>query len=750
MKINNYIVLLVIFVFSSVVKADDEEETTSLDITGDEEELELIPGPVTCEYKKKDLNESYDVDSDISINCNGDCSTCISNHDGVTISEGVVEITTAGTYIVGGNLEGQLRIAATKDDFIHLVLNNANITSFDGPAIFGSKADKVTITLVGENLLNDPANYTLVDEDDEPDACLFIDSDLAINGSGNLTVIGNYKDAIRCKKDLRIVNGTINVQSAVDKGIKVKNSLCIKDGNINVNSTDTGIKVTRDDDAEKGYIVIDGGNVVVSSGNDGIHAETHLTINDGFIDIQKSGEGLEGQMIDILGGEIHIISSDDGINASKVGSSNEDDMGPMGGPMGGPMDDMQGMNSMNRTESMRGPMGGSMGGSMGGPMRDMQGMNSMNRTESMGPGGMSPPNGMPGGMPGGKSSEVDSSVYINIVGGKLYITSKGNDVDGIDSNGVLYIGGDAEVYVSVEGGDIYGNMAALDAEGTNAIVPGSTVFATGGGKNSMGGKNNMGSNKNNGMNGNDNFNNRPRFNETENNMNDFFDENRIDKDFIDENTTDSIDNEDSKDNENKKDTSEEQNNIENKSENEMIISNAVNEENTKNTEKKIVKKPKKIIIKKCKPKNISKVKPQAPPQQQFEGMDDNKNMNFTMPDNMNGHNGNMNFTMHDNMNGGMGGGMGSESGIVLQPYIQTSIDTQEAGTEISIIDNENDKTIISYTPEISYASILVSTPKLVEGKEYTIIAGDFTQTITASSPSSSEEIEPPSVTSHSN
>jgi len=725
MKINNFIILLIIFAISGLVKADDEEETTSLDITGDEEELELIPGPVTCEYKKKDLNESYDVDSDISINCNGDCSTCISNHDGVTISEGVVEITTAGTYIVGGNLEGQLRIAATKDDFIHLVLNNANITSFDGPAIFGSKADKVTITLVGENLLNDPANYTLVDEDDEPDACLFIDSDLAINGSGNLTVIGNYKDAIRCKKDLRIVNGTINVQSAVDKGIKVKNSLCIKDGNINVNSTDTGIKVTRDDDAEKGYIVIDGGNVVVSSGNDGIHAETHLTINDGFIDIQKSGEGLEGQMIDILGGEIHIISSDDGINASKVGTLNEDDMGPMGGPMGGPMDDMQGMNSMNRTESM-------------------------------GPGGMSPPNGMPGGMPGGKSSEVDSSVYINIVGGKLYITSKGNDVDGIDSNGVLYIGGDAEVYVNVEGGNIYGNMAALDAEGTNAIVPGSTVFATGGGKNSMGGKNNiggrnnMGSNKNNGMNGNDNFNNRPRFNETENNMNDFFDENRIDKDFIDENTTDSIDNEDSKDNENKKDTSEEQNNIENKSENEMIISNAVNEENTKNTEKKIVKKPKKIIIKKCKPKNISKVKPQAPPQQQFEGMDDNKNMNFTMPDNMNGHNGNMNFTMHDNMNGGMGGGMGSESGVVLQPYIQTSIDTQEAGTEISIIDNENDNTIISYTPEISYASILVSTPKLVEGKEYTIIAGDFTQTITASSPSSSEEIEPPSVTSHSN
>jgi len=31
-------------------------------------------------------------------------------------------------------------------------------------------------------------------------------------------------------------------------------------------------------------------------------------------------------------------------------------------------------------------------------------------------------------------------------------------------------------------------MAALDVEGTNVIVPGSTVFATSGGRNSMDGK----------------------------------------------------------------------------------------------------------------------------------------------------------------------------------------------------------------------------------------------------------------------
>jgi len=92
---------------------------------------------------------------------------------------------------------------------------------------------------------------------------------------------------------------------------------------IDINSTNTAIKVTKDTDATKGYIVVDGGNIAVSTEKDGIHAETHLTIRDGYINVLKSKEGIEGQMIDILGGEVHVLATNDGINASKITNSTE-------------------------------------------------------------------------------------------------------------------------------------------------------------------------------------------------------------------------------------------------------------------------------------------------------------------------------------------------------------------------------------------------------------------------------------------
>lgn len=57
--------------------------------------------------------------------------------------------------------------------------------------------------------------------------------------------------------------------------------------------------------------------------------ETHLTINEGYIDDNDSEERLEGQTIDIIGGETHINTNDDRINTSKIRSSN-DEFGPGG------------------------------------------------------------------------------------------------------------------------------------------------------------------------------------------------------------------------------------------------------------------------------------------------------------------------------------------------------------------------------------------------------------------------------------
>ncbi|MBQ8992525.1 MAG: carbohydrate-binding domain-containing protein, partial [Turicibacter sp.] len=55
---------------------------------------------------------------------------------------------------------------------------------------------------------------------------------------------------------------------------------------------------------------------IISSGDDGIHADTTLEINGGTIDIKKSYEGLESVTLTINDGNIHLTASDDGMNAA--------------------------------------------------------------------------------------------------------------------------------------------------------------------------------------------------------------------------------------------------------------------------------------------------------------------------------------------------------------------------------------------------------------------------------------------------
>ncbi|ORX78275.1 hypothetical protein BCR32DRAFT_270163 [Anaeromyces robustus] len=383
--------------------------------------LKLIGGPVKCEYNEKDEDIKYDINSDNVIDCKGNTCT-VKGKGGVTATQGLVTITNSGNYIVQGDLQGQILVNANEKDYIHLILNNANIVSNQGPAINGVQANKISLTLVGDNSLVDSLNYSTGEKD--PDACLFTKTDFSINGDGKLDITGNFGNAIHCTKDLKFVNGNINILSAKEKGIQAKNSVCVKDANLNINSTNSAIKVTRQDKPEKGYVTFDNGNVTITTENDAIHAETHFTLNGGYVDIKKCLEGVEAQMIDILGGELHINAIDDGINASKVQKKSEKLHPPMPAP--GDMD----------------------------------------------PNSPPPP-------PPEFPYERDGNIYINIVGGKTFITVHNPDGenDGIDSNGLVYTGGDAELYVDIFNGELFGPIGAVDAAGDNSIVPGATFVA---------------------------------------------------------------------------------------------------------------------------------------------------------------------------------------------------------------------------------------------------------------------------------
>jgi hypothetical protein len=237
-------------------------------------------------------------------------STAAVTGSGATVNGSTVTITAAGVYRISGTLtDGQITVDAANAD-VTLILNGANITNADGPAIYVANADNTTITLADntQNTLTDGTTYNLGTAT-EPDAAVFSHDDLFIDGNGALTVNAHYKNGIASKDDLTIVSGNITV-SAVNDGIKGRDSVVIQGGAINVTAGGDGIKATNDVNVAKGYVTISGGIITITSAVDGIQAETALTISGGSIAATVTGRGLTaGTDVTISAGTIGVTNS---------------------------------------------------------------------------------------------------------------------------------------------------------------------------------------------------------------------------------------------------------------------------------------------------------------------------------------------------------------------------------------------------------------------------------------------------------
>ena len=236
-------------------------------------------------YSEEDLNTSWDQSSSTIITLNG--SEAKVEGSGANYSDGKVNITSSGTYVLSGKFTGQVYIDAKDSAVVHLILNGVEINSESGPAIYAADGKKVILTLAEstENTLSDTSNYTFADGEDEPDATLFIKNDLVINGSGTLKVNANYKTAIKTKDTLAIISGNFDLTS-VDNAVRAKDALTVEAGTFKVNATGKGFT-----------------------------SDGELNIYGGDINIEKSEEGLEGLTVEIYGGNVDISTTDDGINA---------------------------------------------------------------------------------------------------------------------------------------------------------------------------------------------------------------------------------------------------------------------------------------------------------------------------------------------------------------------------------------------------------------------------------------------------
>ena len=191
-------------------------------------------------------------------------------------------ITNPGIYILSGKITGSVTINTS--DYVKLILNGVEITNNDGPAIMIENSKKTYIELNENttNILTDNGNS-------ENDGVIYSKDDLVITGTGTLEITANNQDGIVSKDSLVIENGNINITS-IDDGIRGKDFVTILNGNINISSTGDGIKATNEKDTSLGYILIENGNITINSKQDGIQAATNIKILDGTFKI-TTGNG---------------------------------------------------------------------------------------------------------------------------------------------------------------------------------------------------------------------------------------------------------------------------------------------------------------------------------------------------------------------------------------------------------------------------------------------------------------------------
>lgn len=418
---------------------------------------------VDTHYSEQDL--SWDTSSETAIDLSNPTAT-----DGVTVEDGTLTITKAGTYKLSGEYQGQIKVETADSDAVRLVLDNANITNSSGAALNVVNADEVILYSASgtTNTISDGADYTATGEDD-PDAVVYSKADLTIAGEGTLKVNGNHEDGIHTSDGLVIASGTLEVNAA-NTGIKGKDYVDILGGTINVTAQQDGIKSTNDTDEGKGWTRLSNGTVTVNAGDDGFKASRVVEISGGSLTVEQSDEGIEAQYINVSGGDVNVTSADDGMNASlKTSDSESTDSSTNTSDTANQQQNNQQQGSLpggqqNGTSNQQ-QQGMGQPPAMSGTSQDGTSQNGTTGTGQQGM-GQPPQGGMPGG--GGGTFEVVDAA-INVSGGHVTVNAEG---DGIDSNGVTTLSGGTLIV----NGPSQGGNAALDTNG-DLLLNGATVLS---------------------------------------------------------------------------------------------------------------------------------------------------------------------------------------------------------------------------------------------------------------------------------
>ncbi len=450
----------------------DSGSTTDSTQTSSNEAVQAVLSQSVAE---PDLTNATKITlSDTNINISG---------SGAEEKDGTVTITEGGTYVFSGTLSNGRIVVNAPDKEVTIVLNGTDITCSYSSPLYVYKSSSATVYLLKdtENKLTDGESYTYSDsysssEDEEPNACLYSKSDLIIAGAGSLTVSANFNNGITSKDTLRIDSAAITV-NAKSHGINGKDYLTLKSAKVSVTSGGDALRSTNDSDEALGYITSVNSDLTLVSGEDGMQAETVMTISGGNINIKSGGgsgakisgdasaKGIKaGKSIAVLDGTFTLDCCDDAIHSNGSAEIYGGTFAISTGDDGVHADESLKISggTINISKSYEGLEGATIDIS-GGKITITASDDGINAA------GGNDESGFGGGM-ARDTFGSSSSYYINISGGTINIDASG---DGIDSNGNLTVSG-GEIYVS---GPISGGDSALDYDGTAAITGGIVIAA---------------------------------------------------------------------------------------------------------------------------------------------------------------------------------------------------------------------------------------------------------------------------------
>lgn len=257
---------------SSNISESTTSQNTDVDTSG-----------LVLEFDDEDLVTTWDSSQACNITLTQNNISI--NGSGASAEDSVVTITSAGTYVISGDLtDGNICVNTQDKSTVRIILNGVNITSQSTAPFLVEDAKKVIVTLA-DNTVNTFTDSTrTTTESEDYSAAVYSKEDFVLNGNGTLKINAGYRNGMKSSDDLKIVSGNYQITAAED-GIIGKDLLGIAGGTFTVNAGTDGLKSSYDTDTTKGNIIIKGGSYQITSGNDGIQAENILAVHDGDFQI---------------------------------------------------------------------------------------------------------------------------------------------------------------------------------------------------------------------------------------------------------------------------------------------------------------------------------------------------------------------------------------------------------------------------------------------------------------------------------